>query len=198
MRKVLSVLIAICLVLSSFTGIIAPVPAARAGAADTIAVSSLITHYYVSILDRSPDDAGYAFWQAEIARIQTLGIDVQEGFIALARLFLTSPEYVAKGTTDAAYVTDLYATFFNRTDPDPILEVKYWTDLMAAGMSRDITMNWFVYSAEYSTYMTGVLGSHCTRPENNLVNDLYRGFLNRLPDAGGFATHLTAMRTAQA
>jgi len=42
-------------------------------------------------------------------------------------------------------------------------------------MSRDITMNWFVYSSEYAAYMTGVLGSSVTRLENNLLNDLYRG-----------------------
>jgi len=69
---------------------------------------------------------------------------------------------------------------------------------MHDGMSRDITMNWFVYSSEYAAYMTGVLGSSVTRLENNLLNDLYRGFLNRLPDTAGFATQLTAMRTAQA
>jgi uncharacterized repeat protein (TIGR02543 family) len=160
-------------------------------------VSSLITHYYLSILARSPDEPGRLYWLSEITRVQSLGIDVREGFIALARLFFTSPEYLAKGTSDAAYITDLYTTFFNRI-PDPVTEVKYWTDLMAAGMSRDITMNWFVYSPEYAAYMTSVLGSSVTRPENNLVNDLYRGFLNRLPDTAGFNGQLAVMRAAQA
>ncbi len=160
-------------------------------------ISSLITRYYSSILDRSPDEPGRVYWFTEITRIQSLGIDVREGFIALARLFFTSPEYLAKNTTPAAYITDLYETFFNRT-PDPVTEVAYWTGLMAAGMSRDITMNWFVYSPEYATYMTSVLGSSITRPENNLVNDLYRGFLNRLPDTTGFTAQLNAMRAAQA
>jgi hypothetical protein len=171
-------------------------PAPHALHGEHPAISSLITHYYVSLLGRSPDDADFTFWQSEIAHIQSQGIDVREGFIALARVFLTSPEYLAKGTTDAAYITDLDETFFNRT---PLAsEVTYWTNLMHDGMSRDITMNWFVYSSEYAAYMTGVLGSSVTRLENNLVNDLYRGFLNRLPDTAGFATQLTAMRTAQA
>jgi uncharacterized repeat protein (TIGR02543 family) len=160
-------------------------------------VSSLITHYYSSILARSPDEPGRLYWLSEITRVQSLGIDVREGFIALARLFFTSPEYVTRATSDAAYITDLYATFFNRTS-DPVTEVTYWTGLMAAGMSRDITMNWFVYSPEYAAYMTSVLGSFSTRPENNLVNDLYRGFLNRLPDTAGFTGQLAVMRAAQA
>jgi hypothetical protein len=159
-------------------------------------VSSLITHYYDSILGRSPDEPGRLYWVGEITRVQSLGIDVREGFIALARVFVNSSEYLAKGTSDAAYITDLYETFFNRTPSGP--EVTYWTDLMTAGMSRDIALNWFVYSPEYATYMTGVLGSTPTRPENNLVNDLYRGFLNRLPDTTGFNVQLAVMRIAQA
>ena len=159
-------------------------------------ISSLITHYYSSILCRFPDEPGRVRWVNEITRVQSLGIDVKEGFIALARVFLTSPEYLAKGTSDAAYVTDLYETFFNRT-PAPS-EVTYWTGLMTAGMSRDITLNWFVYSPECTAYITSVLGSSVTRPENNLVNDLYRGFLNRLPDTVGFNAKLATMRIAQA
>jgi hypothetical protein len=160
------------------------------------AVSGLIYHYYMSLLDHAPDMVGFTYWQSEIARIQSLGIDVKEGFIALARVFVATPEYLAKGTSDAAYITDLYETFFNRTPSGP--EVTYWTDLMTAGMSRDIALNWFVYSPECTAYMTSVLGSSITRPENNLVNDFYRGFFNRLPDTTGFNVQLAVMRAAQA
>ncbi len=160
------------------------------------AVSGLIYHYYMSLLDHAPDMPGFTYWQSEIARVQSLGIDVKEGFIALARMFVATPEYLAKGTSDAAYITDLYETFFDRTPSGP--EVTYWTDLMTAGMSRDIALNWFVYSPECTAYITSVLGTSITRPENNLVNDFYRGFLNRLPDTDGFNTQLAVMRTAQA
>ena len=160
------------------------------------AVSGLIYHYYMSLLDHAPDMPGFTYWQSEIARVQSLGIDVQEGFIALARVFVSSPEYLAKGTSDAAYIVDLYETFFNRTPSGP--EVTYWTDYMTAGMSRDIALNWFVYSPECTAYITSVLGTSITRPENNLVNDFYRGFLNRLPDTDGFNAQLLVMRAAQA
>ncbi len=156
----------------------------------------LIVHYYTALLDRDPEEAGYSYWRSEITRIQSLGIDVREGYIALARFFLTSPEYLAKNATPEAYVRDLYECFFNRVPAS--WESTYWTDYMAQGMSRDNVMNWFVYSPEFATYMTGILGSNPTRPENNLVNDLYSGFLNRLPDTAGFGTHLTVMRAAQA
>ena len=45
--------------------------------------------------------------------------------------------------------------------------------------------------------MTDTFGADTTRPENNLVNDFYRGFLNRFPDDAGFNAYLTQMRTAQ-
>ena len=45
--------------------------------------------------------------------------------------------------------------------------------------------------------MTTQFGADTTRPENNMVNDFYRGFLNRFPDDGGFNSWLTQMRQAQ-
>jgi hypothetical protein len=45
--------------------------------------------------------------------------------------------------------------------------------------------------------MEGLFGAGMTRPENNLINDFYRGFLNRLPDTGGYNGYLGLMRTAQ-
>jgi hypothetical protein len=55
----------------------------------------------------------------------------------------------------------------------------------------------FAYSEEFTSYIESVLGSGTRRPENNLVNDLYRGFLNRFPDSGGFNSWLGLMRNAQ-
>ena len=44
----------------------------------------------------------------------------------------------------------------------------------------------FAYSPEFTSYMTSLFGPDTTRPENNLLNDLYRGFLSRFPDTGGY------------
>jgi hypothetical protein len=58
-------------------------------------------------------------------------------------------------------------------------------------------LNFFVFSAEFNSYMTGLFGPSTARPENNLVNDFYRGILSRLPDTDGFNSWLNSMRVAQ-
>ncbi|MBI5675439.1 MAG: DUF4214 domain-containing protein [Nitrospirae bacterium] len=58
-------------------------------------------------------------------------------------------------------------------------------------------MNYFIFSQEFMQYMTDYFGDTTVRPEYNLVNDLFRGFLSRLPDDAGFNYWLAQMQTAQ-
>ena len=83
----------------------------------TTKIHWLVREYYLDILDREPDQAGWEYWTSEIKRIMSLGIYVGEGFQAEARLFFTCQEYLDKGKTDNAFVTDLYQTFLQR-EPD--------------------------------------------------------------------------------
>jgi hypothetical protein len=158
-------------------------------------VIDLVTEFYNNILDRAPDQAGLDFWVSEIERIVSLGIDIKEGFIALGKSFFNSAEYLSKGKTDTAYVTDLYQTFLNRTPSQ--VELDSWLNYLTQGVSRNEVLNFFVFSAEFKSYMEGIFGVGTTDPENNLVNDFYRGILSRLPDTAGFNAWLALMRTAQ-
>ena len=92
-------------------------------------------------------------------------------------------------------MTDLYQTFLQR-EPDAG-GVTYWTGQLSAGLTRDMLITTFAYCDEFKAYMTTQFGADTTRPENNMVNDFYRGFLNRFPDDGGFNSWLTQMRQAQ-
>ena len=125
----------------------------------------------------------------------SLGIYVGEGFQAEARLFFTCQEYLDKGKTDEEFVTDMYQTFLQR-EPDAE-GLAYWTGQLSAGLTRDMLITTFAYCDEFKAYMTTQFGADTTRPENNLLNDLYRGFLNRLPDDGGYNSWLAQMRQAQ-
>ncbi|UCF93884.1 MAG: DUF4214 domain-containing protein, partial [Desulfobacterales bacterium] len=139
--------------------------------------------------------AGAAFWRTEISRIAALGIDVKEGFRALGKFFFNSAEYLSQAQPDSAYVTDLYATFLGRA-PEPA-GAAFWTDLLSQGLGRNLLLNFFVFSEEFELVMQTDLQSTGARAENNLVNDLYRGFLNRLPEDTGFHAWRDLMRTAQ-
>ncbi|MHC4685858.1 MAG: DUF4214 domain-containing protein [Planctomycetota bacterium] len=158
-------------------------------------ILNLVTSYYQSILDRDPELGGAEAWAAEIERIVSLGIDLKEGFIALGKLFFNSEEYLLKGTTDAEYIIDLYETFLGRTPLQG--EVDTWAGELAGGLSRNLLLNYFIFSTEFILYMEGIFGDTAVRPEYTLVMDLYRGFLSRLPDDGGYNSWLGLMKDAQ-
>jgi len=158
-------------------------------------IPGIIQSYYNNILNRAPEPGGAESWMAEIDRIMSLGIDIKEGFIAVGKVFFNSAEYLSMGKTDTAYVLDLYRAFLSRTPSQP--EVDSWLAYLTQGVSRNEVLNFFIFSAEFNTYMAGLFGATTARPENNLVNDFYRGILSRLPDTMGFNSWLAQMRTAQ-
>jgi len=158
-------------------------------------IFDLVTKYYNDILDRPPEPGGAEWWTTEIKRVVSLGVDTNEGFIAVGKAFFNSAEYLLMNKTNAAYVIDLYETFLQRAPAQA--EIGYWVGYLTQGMSRQIALNYFVYSPEFNAYMTGIFGVSAARPENNLVNDFYRGILGRLPDTGGFNGYLGLMRWAQ-
>jgi hypothetical protein len=155
----------------------------------------LIVKYYNDILDRPPEPGGAEWWTAEIERIVSLGIDIKEGFIAVGKAFFNSTEYLSKGKTGTDYVLDLYKAFLSRTPSQP--EIDFHLGYMAQGVSRNEVLNNFIFSPEFKAYVEGIFGMSTVRPENNLVNDFYRGILSRLPDTVGFNYWLGQMRAAQ-
>ncbi len=156
---------------------------------------SLVTHYYRSILDRSPDAAGKAYWDAEAARVTSLGANVNETWYALAMSFFTSAEYLALGRSPADYVRDLYRTFFNRAPDD--VGLAYWSGQLNAGLPREVLLATFMFSPEFANFSRSIFGDGATRAEVAAVVDLYRGLLARLPDSAGFAYWLGQFRAAQ-
>ena len=158
-------------------------------------IESNISKYYVDILDRLPESNAEKRWRSSIEKIVNLGIDVNEGFIALAKLFLNSEEYIGKHKTNSEYIIDLYEAFFNRTPSNN--EIAYWCGFLEDNLSRNVIMNYFVYSNEFEIFMEDTYGVGTNREECNLINDFYRGFMNRLPDSGGFNGWLSLMREAQ-
>jgi hypothetical protein len=158
-------------------------------------IRCLVRQYYLAILDREPDQAGWDWWTSQIEHIISLGINVGEGFQALARFYFNSAEYLGKGKSDSDFVVDVYQTFLQR-EPDEA-GFDFWMAQLTAGLTRGMVITQFAYSDEFKQYMTNLFGPDTTRPENNLLNDFYRGFLNVFPDDAGFNYYLTLMRTYQ-
>jgi hypothetical protein len=156
---------------------------------------SLVTHYYRSILRRAPDAPGKGFWEAEAARLASLGANVNETWYAMAVFFFNSPEYLGLARDDSGFVADLFNTFFNRP-PDPS-GLAFWTGQLAAGMPREVVLVSFMLSPEFTSFTEGIFGNTAARAEVDTVMDFYRGLLWRLPDSGGFNHWMGQFRTAQ-
>jgi hypothetical protein len=118
------------------------------------AATTLITHYYVSILEREPDADGLAYWQGLIAEREAQKIDVKPVFRDMAYFFFNSPEYLGRNTTDRQFITNLYLTFFQR-EPDEG-GYAFWLEQLAKGMTRNTAMAGFLYSQEFTDFMLGL------------------------------------------
>jgi hypothetical protein len=118
------------------------------------AATTLITHYYVSILEREPDADGLAYWQGLIAEREAQKIDIKPVFQDMANFFFNSPEYLGRNTTDRQFITNLYLTFFQR-EPDEG-GYAFWLEQLAKGMARNDAMAGFLYSQEFTDFMQGL------------------------------------------
>ncbi|MBK8323902.1 MAG: DUF4214 domain-containing protein [Betaproteobacteria bacterium] len=167
---------------------------------NTVALSgtaekSLITHYYRSILRRTPDASGKSFWESEAVRMQSIGVNVNETWYSMAGFFFTSAEYLAFNRDNNGFVTDLYNTFFNR--PPDIGGLDYWTGQLDSGMPREVVLVSLMFTTEFVNSMQAIFGNTAARTEVDTLMDFYRGLLARLPDNSGFNFWVARFRNAQ-
>jgi hypothetical protein len=127
--------------------------------------------------------------------MDALGANVNETWFAMAAYFYSSVEYASLGRSDAAFVRDLYRTFFNR-EPDSS-GLAFWTDKLANGLPREVALVSFMFSPEFADFTRAIFGNTAARAEVDVVLDFYRGVLARLPDDAGFDNYVNHLRTAQ-
>jgi hypothetical protein len=156
---------------------------------------SLVTHFYRAILRRAPDGPGKAFWEAEAARLQSIGANINEAWYALAQFFFFSAEYATFNRDNTGFVTDLYVTFFNR-QPDGG-GLNFWVAELASGVPREVVLAAFMFSTEFRNFTAAIFGNTAAAAEIDTVMDFYRGLLARTPDDGGFNAWVSNFRTAQ-
>jgi arylsulfate sulfotransferase len=157
--------------------------------------AAVVSAYYRAILGREADPSGMGFWSGQATAIPWLGANANETYRAIATAFFESPEYRALATSDSEFLVDVYRAFFDRP-PDPS-GMAHWSAQLAAGMPRGVLLLWFQFSPEFESYMRGIFGAGGSRIEADLVMDLYRGAMNRLPDETGFAFWRARLAAAQ-
>lgn len=133
---------------------------ARPTAADTPSrpEEDEIQRLYRSVLDRSPDETGFAYWVS--SRVE--GVTLR----AVADGFLNSAEYARRfgGGTDAEFVGRAYNNVLDRTGD--AAGMNYWLDQLGSGLLRSEMVLLFSESAE-NRIRTGTVAA--TLPEYRAV-----------------------------
>ncbi len=104
-------------------------------------IARFVIRFYRNCLGREADPAGLNDWIMRLANKTAKGVDIAKGFIF-------SAEFLAKGTTDTEFIEILYATFFDRS-ADPT-GMQTWQSQLNNGYERMSILAGFVNSAEFA------------------------------------------------
>ncbi len=99
---------------------------------------------YTKVLERSGDEVGVEYWTIVIAD----GTSTPE---LAAQNFFSSPEYLARNTTDEEYIKALYRTFMDRECDESGIE--FWKNTMNSGATRESVLKGFAESPEFKEIM---------------------------------------------
>ena len=133
---------------------------------------NVVNQVYQEFLDRAPDDAGVNYW------VGVLGQGTSE-FVLESYIVGSQEYYDRQGGDNAGYIRGLYRDVLHRTTPPGPSEISYWSNSMNAGASRGSVALGFIDSPEFA----GVG-----------VDQLYRDYLKRDSDAGGYAYWLSQLQ----
>jgi hypothetical protein len=161
-----------------------------------VPVGDLTLGFYRGFLGREPDSSGQDFWADNVEDFVERGFDDLDIARLLGKTFVSSGELRASGLSDSEYVQRLYAGFLGRpADPGGLA---YWTALLLSGAARDWVAAIFLHSAEFADRVARLDDpSRPTRPEAQLIGDVFRGALARTPMDEEYASWGKNLRAAQ-
>lgn len=136
-------------------------------------ITAFVTRLYSTCLGRTPDAGGLTHWHDLLFERTSTGAQVARGFVF-------SKEYLAKNTSDEAYVTMLYRTFLNR-EPDAGGKA-HWLELLDNGVSREYVFRGFAQSVEYTNICNsyGIIRGEVQLTQERDQNPRLTAYVNRM------------------
>ena len=130
----------------------------------TITVDNYVTGFYQGALTRNPNTTELTFWKNQLKDAKWLGASsVLTTAKYLGSALFLSGEYIALGTNNTDYVTDLYWAYYQHA-PDGNLS--YWVGQVAS-VGRESVRNSFATSSEFSTFVGTIdVGTYPTTTGN--------------------------------
>lgn len=172
----------------------APATSNSSSEVDEDGIKEFVTRMYNICLDRKAEEDGLKYWSQQLIQKKATGNSVACGFVF-------SPEFQNKNSTDSEFVTYMYNAFFGRSPEQDGL--KYWTDFLKQGATREIVFAGFANSPEFFDLCNSygvvrgyyVLGSDFQKTAyvNLFVERLYNVLLDRSCDMDGMAYWTTEL-----
>ena len=123
----------------------------------------VVMDFYRGLLGRLPDSSGFDYWVGRFRAAQCVGVTAVNAEVdAISSLFVSSPEYAARGRTAERFVGDLYNAFLRRGGD--VEGVRYWIGEVESGRrSRDAARASFLSSPEFQARVAAVVQQGCLR-----------------------------------
>lgn len=130
----------------------------------TITVDNYVSGFYQGALSRNPSTAEQTFWKNQLKDATSLGsADVLAVAQYLGSALFLSSEYVALGTNNTDYVTDLYWAYYQHA---PDSNLSYWVSQVSS-TGREAVRLAFATSSEFSTFVATIdVGTYPTTSGN--------------------------------
>ena len=131
------------------------------GDTSTRAENYAVVDFYRGIMNRLPEDDGFAYWLNRFRAAQCVGpAAVTAEVESISSYFFASPEYTARARTNAQYVQDLYYTFMRRYATAS--EVNYWVNELTTGSkTREYLRQFYIQSPEFQNRVTAMINEGC-------------------------------------
>jgi RHS repeat-associated protein len=118
-------------------------------------ITQFVQDFYQGVLQRQPTSTELSNWVATLSQAQAQGHgQLIAATQSLGAALFTSTEYANLGTSNAQYVTDLYAGYLGRS-PDSG-GYNAWLSMLNGGTSRADVRNGFAYSSEFQADVTAL------------------------------------------
>ncbi|MBO4494410.1 MAG: DUF4214 domain-containing protein [Clostridiales bacterium] len=160
--------------------------AARAEEEQEDPIGAFVTRAYTLILDREPEEEGFAFWKESIEKGERTAAN-------LVNEFMTSEEFTARSLDQDQQMEIIYHVMFDR-EPDEA-GMQYWLNYLDCGVSISAIINGFTHSEEFTALCEkyNIVAGEVTPIENRDLNlnvtayvaRAYRIFLDRKPETDG-------------
>jgi hypothetical protein len=122
-----------------------------------------VMDFYRGLLSRLPDSGGFDYWVGQFRAAQCQGAAaVSAQADAISSAYAQSPEYAARGRTNAQYVGDLYNAFLRRGAD--LAGVQFWIGQLDSGaQGREQVRRAFLASAEFNTRVQALVTAGCIK-----------------------------------